>query len=154
MVYAFLVWETTLAAIPGSLVEQYALLKSVPKGWWPVVAFTALSIILFAAALGPDRLQAWWTWGRNSLSTGRTDIATTNAPQSSPQTIQSTRASQLAQQVQGETYEEYLRRLCRELAEELRQFLEDHELQDEDEVMRRYRRSLGAETWGMKPACC
>jgi hypothetical protein len=126
MVYAFLVWETTIAAIPGSLVEQYALLKSVPRGWWPIVAYTALSIVLFAVALGPDRLQAWWTWGRNSLSTGHADITITNAPQSSPQTTQSTGANQLAQQAQGETYEEYLRRLCRELAQELYRFLNEH----------------------------
>lgn len=55
----FLMWETTVAAIPASLVEQYALLKSIPAGWWPVITVFILSLIFFVAALGPDRLQVW-----------------------------------------------------------------------------------------------
>jgi hypothetical protein len=42
-----------------------------------------------------------------------------------------------------ESHIDDLRRRCRELAEDLRQFLEDHQGKDRDEIMRLYRRNVG-----------
>jgi len=83
----FLIWETTIAGIPASLVEQYTFLKSIPAGWWPIIAMFALVLFLFALALGPDRLQAWWTWRRNLLASQRAD--TEGARELEPQERQS-----------------------------------------------------------------
>jgi hypothetical protein len=43
----------------------------------------------------------------------------------------------------GPLNDEDLKRRCREMAEDLRQFLEDHQGKDRDEIMRVYRRNLG-----------
>jgi hypothetical protein len=56
---AFLVWETTVAGIPASLVTQYTVLKSIPAGLWPVFAMIALAAFFGALALGPDLIQKW-----------------------------------------------------------------------------------------------
>jgi len=52
-------------------------------------------------------------------------------------------AERLLTMERSQTYPEDLKRRCRELAEDLRQFLEDHQGKDRDEVMRLYHRDLG-----------
>jgi len=58
-VLAFVMWETTIEAIPASLSRQVVFLQSLPKGLWPIVALFVLSFVLFVMALGPDRVEPW-----------------------------------------------------------------------------------------------
>jgi uncharacterized protein YjbI with pentapeptide repeats/cell division protein FtsB len=59
-ILAFLKWETSIEAIPGSMDEQATkLLAVLGNGWAPVIALFLLSVAMFGLWLGPDRLQEW-----------------------------------------------------------------------------------------------
>ncbi len=65
LIVMFLKWETTWTAIPGDAANQVDLLVRLGgAGWLPVLTTGLIGVVLFAVAIGSNKLGAW----RNAAS--------------------------------------------------------------------------------------
>ena len=127
-VLAFLLFETGVAGIPGSIAEQYALLATYSEEWLIRVLALALGFVLALVAIGPYRVQAWIKWASPGQSTSTAvpptvEPVSTSAVRVHRDPLGETRRDPL--QVEEETHEEFLSRRCREVADKLFDFLDE-----------------------------
>lgn len=69
LVLGFLIWETSVEAIPESISKQVAFLSTLPKGWLPIIVFSVLGVGLLLIAIGLERVetsgQVAYRWYKN-----------------------------------------------------------------------------------------
>ena len=113
-----LLWETTLAGIPGSILGQIAFVNSLGGWWWARLIAAALAVSVALLAIGPTRLAEWY---------GK---------------LSALRAQPVPQPAARQPIDEDLKQRCCELSAEIFEFYRRQREHKEEALQSDYMRSL------------